>query len=78
VSKVLLEKAASRFAEEHGISVVTLCPVITVGAAPARKVRTSVIDVLSLLSGEWSRVPLLSSGAASSVPTLVDTSTVES
>jgi anthocyanidin reductase len=67
VSKVLLEKAASRFAEEHGISVVTLCPV-----------RTSVIDVLSLLSGEWSRVPLLSSGAASSVPALVDTSTVES
>ncbi|TVU16161.1 hypothetical protein EJB05_39712 [Eragrostis curvula] len=51
VSKVLLEKAACRFAEEHGISLVTICPVITIGAAPARKVGTSVVDSLSLLSG---------------------------
>jgi anthocyanidin reductase len=52
VSKVLLENEASRFAAEHGISLVTVCPVITVGAAPAPKVRTSIIDSLSMLSGE--------------------------
>ncbi|CAL5014723.1 unnamed protein product [Urochloa decumbens] len=52
VSKVLLEHEACRFAEEHGISLVTLCPVLTVGAAPATRVRTSVIDSISLLSGD--------------------------
>lgn len=52
MSKVFLEKEACRFAGEHGISLVTVCPVITVGAAPAPKVRTSIIDSLSMLSGE--------------------------
>ncbi|RCV35551.1 hypothetical protein SETIT_7G248900v2 [Setaria italica] len=52
VSKVLLEKAACRFAEEHGISFVTVCPVSTVGAAPAPIVNTSVPCCLSFLSGD--------------------------
>jgi len=52
VSKVLLEREACKFAEEHGISLVTLCPVVTVGAAPAVSARTSVPNCLSLLSGD--------------------------
>nr|TKW06748.1 hypothetical protein SEVIR_7G260900v2 [Setaria viridis] len=52
VSKVLLEKAACRFAEEHGISFVTVCPVSTVGEAPAPIVNTSVPCCLSFLSGD--------------------------
>ena len=52
VSKVLLEKAASRFTEEHGITLVTVCPVVTVGAAPAPVVNTSVPVCLSFLTGE--------------------------
>ncbi|KAG2574990.1 hypothetical protein PVAP13_7KG413800 [Panicum virgatum] len=59
VSKVLLEKEASRFAAEHGISLVTVCPVLTVGAAPATRVRTSVIDSLSLLSGDEAGLAVL-------------------
>jgi anthocyanidin reductase len=52
VSKVLLEKEASRFAAEHGMSLVTVCPALTVGAAPAPVVQTSVPCSLSLLSGD--------------------------
>ncbi|KAG0527620.1 hypothetical protein BDA96_06G248600 [Sorghum bicolor] len=59
VSKVLLEKAACRFAEEHGISLVTVCPVLTVGAAPAPKVRTSIVDSLSMLSGDEAGLAVL-------------------
>ncbi|CAL5014712.1 unnamed protein product [Urochloa decumbens] len=59
VSKVLLEKAANRFAEEHGISLVTVCPVVTVGAAPAPMSRTSVPNCLSLLSGDEAEFAVL-------------------
>ncbi|PAN40246.1 hypothetical protein PAHAL_7G302600 [Panicum hallii] len=59
VSKVLVEKAASRFAQEHSISLVTLCPVVTVGAAPARRTRTSVPNCLSLLSGDEAEFAVL-------------------
>ena len=50
-SKVLVEKAAFSFAEEHGISLVTVCPVITAGAVPSMNINTSVPNCLSLLSG---------------------------
>ncbi|CAN6229679.1 unnamed protein product [Urochloa humidicola] len=59
VSKVLLEKEASRFAEEHGISLVTVLPVVTVGAAPARSARTSVPNCLSILSGDEAEFAVL-------------------
>ncbi|KAL6844003.1 hypothetical protein ACP4OV_025676 [Aristida adscensionis] len=53
VSKMLSEKEASRFAAEHGLSLVTVCPVLTVGASPAvSKVPVSVAASLSLLSGD--------------------------
>ncbi|KAK3141425.1 hypothetical protein QOZ80_4BG0333730 [Eleusine coracana subsp. coracana] len=70
VSKVLLEKAASEFAEEHGISLVTLCPSVTVGEAPDRKVYTTVPAILSLLSGDEAELRVLKGieKASGSVP----------
>ncbi|CAL5029842.1 unnamed protein product [Urochloa decumbens] len=59
VSKVLLEKAACRFALEHGISLVTICPAVTVGSAPATKVKISVPASLSLLSGDEAALGVL-------------------
>ncbi|KAG2574996.1 anthocyanidin reductase ((2S)-flavan-3-ol-forming)-like [Panicum virgatum] len=59
VSKVLLEKAVCRFAAEHGISLVTVCPVSTVGAAPAPIVSTSIPVCLSFLSGDEARLGAL-------------------
>ncbi|CAL5070249.1 unnamed protein product [Urochloa decumbens] len=59
VSKVLLEKEAGRFAEDHGISLVTVLPVVTVGAAPAPNARTSVPNCLSLLSGDQAAFAVL-------------------
>jgi len=58
-SKVLAEKAATRFAEEHGVSLVTVCPVITVRAAPAPTTRTSIPYCLSLLSGDKASLGVL-------------------
>ncbi|KAL6843997.1 hypothetical protein ACP4OV_025670 [Aristida adscensionis] len=59
VSKVLAEKAASAFAAEHGLSLVTVCPVVTVGSSPAPAARTSVPDCLSLLSGDEAYLAVL-------------------
>ena len=48
VSMVLMEKEACRFAQEHIIDLVTVCPVATVGKAPAAR---KIPACLSLLSG---------------------------
>lgn len=53
--KVRSEKEASRVARENGISLVTVLPVIVVGAAPATRGFNSSSLVLSLLAGERSR-----------------------
>ncbi|KAE8772649.1 Leucoanthocyanidin reductase [Hordeum vulgare] len=47
---------ASAFALENGISLVTVCPGLMVGAAPTAKVNPIVLDALSLLSGDDARV----------------------
>ncbi|GJN26347.1 hypothetical protein PR202_gb14272 [Eleusine coracana subsp. coracana] len=59
VSKVLLEKEASRFVAEHGLGLVTVCPVVTVGTAPAPNALTSVPNCLSLLSGDEAEFAVL-------------------
>ncbi|XP_044971035.1 anthocyanidin reductase ((2S)-flavan-3-ol-forming)-like [Hordeum vulgare subsp. vulgare] len=56
VSKVLMEKAAWSFARENGISLVTVCPSVTVGEAPATTVHTSVPCALSLLTGDDEKI----------------------
>ena len=69
-SKVLAEKAAVAFAEENGMSLVTLCPVVVVGGAPATRVKTSVPEMLSLLSGDDAMVDKLEliEAASGSIP----------
>ncbi|KAG2569059.1 anthocyanidin reductase ((2S)-flavan-3-ol-forming)-like [Panicum virgatum] len=59
VSKVLSEKVALRFAQEHGLSLAIACPVLTVGASPAPKVYTSVPASLSMLSGDEAALAML-------------------
>ncbi|KAF8649343.1 hypothetical protein HU200_064338 [Digitaria exilis] len=70
VSKVLMEKAASKFAEEHGMDLVTVCPSVTVGEAPDRQVYTTVPAILSLLSGDEAELAVLKGieRASGSVP----------
>ncbi|KAF7005155.1 hypothetical protein CFC21_020310 [Triticum aestivum] len=56
VSKVLMEKAVRTFAQDSGISLVTVCPAFTVGEAPATIVHTSVPVILSLLTGDDEKI----------------------
>ncbi|KAG0527634.1 hypothetical protein BDA96_06G249800 [Sorghum bicolor] len=59
ISKVLSEKEAFRFAQEHGISLAIVCPVLTVGASPAREAYASVRASLSMLSGDEAALAML-------------------
>lgn len=59
ISKVLAEKEAFRFAQDHGINLVVVCPVLTVGASPAPKASASVRASLSMLSGDEAALAML-------------------
>ncbi|THU68199.1 hypothetical protein C4D60_Mb08t01400 [Musa balbisiana] len=51
VSKVLVEKEASKFALENGIDLVTMIPALTIGPALGAEVNLSLMLGVSLLSG---------------------------
>ncbi|EAY95682.1 hypothetical protein OsI_17547 [Oryza sativa Indica Group] len=71
VSKVLMEKAACKFAEENNISLITVFPVFTLGAAPTPTAATSVSAMLSLLSGDEMQLKTLKGLAATGpIPTV--------
>uniref|UniRef100_A0A0E0PEH9 NAD-dependent epimerase/dehydratase domain-containing protein n=1 Tax=Oryza rufipogon TaxID=4529 RepID=A0A0E0PEH9_ORYRU len=71
VSKVLMEKAACKFAEENNISLITVFPVFTLGAAPTPTAATSVSAMLSLLSSDETQLKTLKGLAATGpIPTV--------